>query len=281
MNTRLKLYYLLWKIWIELAFTLSKRFGSQQAFRLFTTPVRKDAWTKPEEFQSAETINLFVSNKKLVGYVWNRQAQHKILILHGFESRAYKFHMYIAPLLEKGYGIVAMDAAAHGDSQGTTILIYEYAKMIEELEQRFGVFYGCIAHSFAGIALCWHREQHVHPENKIVLIAPGTETSTAIDLFCSRLGLGEIEKKALINYIEQRGGHSIEYYSITRIVRKISNKIFWIHDEDDKITPLADAQPIISSPPNYVEMLITKGLGHNKIYRDKHTVGAVISFLDR
>lgn len=281
MTVQLRLTYAFWKARINLAFFISHQLGAKQAFQLFTTPLRKEAYPKPKEFDAARRFILEVGETKLVGYEWNPSSAKKILILHGFESRSFKFYMYVQPLLQLGYGIVAMDAKAHGESEGSTILINEYAEMIHVLEKKMGTFYACIAHSFGGIALCWYRELNIQPECRLILIAPGTETTTALDIFCSRLSLTQQEKTSLIRYLEQRGGKPLNYYSITRIAKKISNNIFWIHDQDDSITPIADVEPLISAPLNNVEIRITKGLGHNRIYREKSTVEAVISFLEK
>ena len=50
----------------------------------------------------------------------------KFLILHGFESSAFNFDRYIKPMIKLGYEVVAMDAPAHGKSEGKTINLLDY-----------------------------------------------------------------------------------------------------------------------------------------------------------
>ena len=66
--------------------------------------------------------------------------------------------MYIAPLLKIGWGITAMDAKAHGKSEGKQIILPDYVAMIETLEKQNGKFSGFLAHSFGGIAVSLHLE---------------------------------------------------------------------------------------------------------------------------
>ena len=56
-------------------------------------------------------------------------------------------------------------------------------------------------------------------------------------------------------------------------------KILWLHDEDDWVCPFEDAKPLIDSAPAHVEFMITKGLGHSKIYRDSNVVKRILEFI--
>ena len=112
-----------------------------------------------------------------------RRLEKKILIIHGFESRAYNFDRYIQPIINAGYGVYAMDAKAHGKSEGKTITVPEYTDMLKELEITVGKFNGYISHSFGGLAISLYQEKGENENARIVLIAPATETTSAIDLF--------------------------------------------------------------------------------------------------
>ena len=47
-------------------------------------------------------------------------------------------------------------------------------------------------------------------------------------------------------------------------------KILWVHDEDDDITPWDDALKVKERKFSQYRFVITKGLGHRKIYGDFH-----------
>lgn len=233
----------------------------------------------PPIFQEALEFDIKVDGLTIHGYRWNPNANKKILILHGFESRAYNFDRYVTPLLNKGYGVVAMDGKAHGKSEGKTTTAPEYAEMIRVLEEKLGKFDGYISHSFGGIALSLFQENQMNPEAKMVLISPATETQSAIDLFSSFMGLSSKIKQSMLDYIRQKSGHEISHYSINRIAPKLSNPILWIHDKEDDITPLADVKPLMEMSPKNITFMITEGLGHRRIYKDADVIKRVIDFI--
>ncbi len=279
MKNNQKLFIFLIKLKIYIISLISIHWAAMVAIKIFTTPYRKPKPFEPEIFKKAERFNIMVDGFKIQGYRWQKEAKKKILIVHGFESRAYNFDRYVAPLLKKGYGVFAMDAKAHGFSEGKTITLPEYKAMLCELEKQFGAFDGYISHSFGGIAICLFEEMHNHPNAKLVLIAPATETITAIKLFCAFLKLKDKLRLAIHDYIFKKSGFRVEDFSIKRITPLLSNSILWIHDEDDDITPLADVTPIIESTQKNIQFVITRGLGHRRIYKDSKVVQQVIDFL--
>jgi pimeloyl-ACP methyl ester carboxylesterase len=58
----------------------------------------------------------------------------------------------------------------------------------------------------------------------------------------------------------------------------IHSQVLWIHDQDDKVTPLKDIQPLIENKADNLEFVITKGLGHSRIYRDEEVIKKVVGF---
>jgi pimeloyl-ACP methyl ester carboxylesterase len=274
---KLTLFYL--KSSIKIASLISPQWGASVAFKIFCTPYRKPRNVAPPIFQQSVAFDVQVDGLTLHGYRWNQDAKKKILILHGFESRAYNFDRYVTPLLNKGYGVVAMDGKAHGNSEGKTTTAPEYAAMIRVLEEQLGKFDGYISHSFGGIALSLYQEEHNNPAAKMVLIAPATETLSAIDLFSHFFGLSSKIKASIHAYIKQKSGKDTSYYSINRIAPKLMNPILWIHDKDDDITPLSDVKPLRDLAPGNIEFMITEGLGHRKIYKDTAVMKRIIDFI--
>jgi pimeloyl-ACP methyl ester carboxylesterase len=279
MTTAQKLTIFSLKSSIKIASFFSSQWGASVAFNIFCTPYRKPRNVAPPIFNQAKTLGIQVDGLAIHGYQWNAESDKKILILHGFESRAYNFDRYVTSLLNKGYGVVAMDGKAHGNSEGKTTTAPEYAAMIRVLEEKLGKFYGFISHSFGGIALCLYQENHNNPAAKMVLIAPATETQSAIDLFSSFFGLNTSIKESIYAYIKKKSGNDISHYSINRIAPKLTNPILWIHDKDDDITPLSDVKPLLAISPSNIEFMITEGLGHRKIYKDTVVMKRIIDFI--
>jgi pimeloyl-ACP methyl ester carboxylesterase len=260
---------------------LSKRKTAEKAFELFCTPFSKKKYTAPPVFSSSELMEYTLNNKKIIGYCWNKGKAKKVLILHGFGSAAHKFHKYVHPLVQKGYEVIAFDAPAHGGSEGKMTNVLEYTQLIELANKENGPFNGFIAHSFGGIALSLAMEKMEHDENtKMVLIAPATETSTAINDAFKMLHLqDESVRKEFNNIIFERSGKPTSWFSIRRAMNNIKATVLWVHDEDDTITPLSDALMVKEDNHPNIQFIITKGLGHRNIYQSSKIKNEVFDFL--
>ncbi len=230
---------------------------------------------------SGEPLEFTVNNAIVKGFRLNHPRPHKVLILHGFSSSCKNFHRYASDLMARDYEVLAFDAPAHGISEGKQVNALDYSRMIMKAAELYGPFQSYMAHSFGGIAVSLALEELPHDENtSLVLIAPATETVTAIDDAFKMLGLRNQQlKTALKEEIFNISGHPAEWFSIRRAIKNIRAKVLWIHDEDDNITPLRDALKVKEDAPSNVQFMITKHLGHRKIYRDEAVKNAVVNFL--
>jgi pimeloyl-ACP methyl ester carboxylesterase len=266
---------------LNLMGVVSKKKAAKEALQIFSTPFRRVKKATPPIFEKSELIGFRLHNKKLTGYRWNHPSPKKFLILHGFESSAFNFERYINPMIKLGYEVVAMDAPAHGKSEGKTINLIDYIDTIEETEKRYGPFDAAMAHSFGGIAISMYLEKRKRKDKmKLVLIAPATETVTAIDSFFRFLQLNDGIRTEFNKLIHQKTGHWPSFFSIKRVAPHLSADILWIHDEDDDLTPLSDTEEIQKAQYPHIRFIITKGLGHRRIYRDNAIFKTIISYFD-
>jgi len=260
--------------------SISKRKAAEKAFELFCTPQIRNKKKLPKIFETAERLQLKVDGIIVRGWRFNHPAERKVLILHGYESSVTNFDRYIKPLVNKGYEVLAFDAPANGRSDGKQITLPLYSKMIKEIHKEFGPVQSYISHSFGGLAVSLALEEINHTdEYRLVLIAPASETRTAINTFFSFLRLSPDIREDFEKIIVQKGGVHSDWYSIARAIKNIKAKVLWVHDEDDDVTPLSDAMVVKEANYPNVEFVITKGLGHRRIYRDQNVVKAIVDFL--
>nr|WP_294904911.1 alpha/beta fold hydrolase [uncultured Lacibacter sp.] len=259
---------------------LSKRKAAEKAFELFCTPYVSNKKKAPAVFEKAEKLHLKVENYNLVGYRWNHPQPKKALILHGFSSTVKKFDHFVMPLVKKGYEVIAFDAPAHGDSSGKTINGFQYRDTIKAVYEKFGPVHSFIAHSFGGLALSLFMEEQEYQENKkLVLIAPATETDSAINSFATFLKVDDEVKEEMRKIIFEKSGRTADQISIFHAAKKMKAEVLWIHDEEDDVTPWTDAAKIqAENHPNF-QFMLTKGLGHRRIYRDNKVKKAIMEFL--
>lgn len=265
---------------LNLRGAISPDWAARRAFRLFTTPRTRARQPLPEIFKKAERISFIHQGNLIKGFLWNKGASKRLMVLHGYESSCRKFDHHIAKSIKLGYEVIAFDAPAHGDSEGRSVHALMYADMIRQAINQFGKVDTFICHSFGGIALSLYLETVEHNElTKVVFIAPATETTSAIDSFFQFLQLNESIRTAFDKRIKLISGQHPEHFSIKRAITNIKATILWIHDEDDKVTPIKDVQPIMQMNLSNVEFMITKDLGHNRIYRDNEVKRKLFSFI--
>ncbi|MBK7560647.1 MAG: alpha/beta fold hydrolase [Chitinophagaceae bacterium] len=264
----------------KLLAAISKKKAAEKAFELFCTPQRRNIKPLPKIFEEGESLHFRLDGHLVHGWRWNHPAERKVLILHGFESSVTNFERYARLLIKKGYEVLAFDAPAHGRSGGKRINAPLYKRTILEINKKYGPVQSYMAHSFGGLAVSLALEEISHtPDYRLVLIAPATETSSAVDIFFRFLQLDPALRSEFEKIILRTGGVSSDWYSIRRAMKHIRAKVLWIHDEGDEITPLSDVLKVKSENYPNIEFIITRGLGHRRIYRDNKVVNSIVEFL--
>jgi len=278
LTEKIGLFYL--KQSIRTLAIFSPAVAAAKAFRVFCTPLRHQEKQPSVLFDKAEKLQVEVDGMHLRGYRWNTGGSKKILILHGMHSSARNFERYVNPLVDKGMEVMAFDAPAHGYSDGNQVTVVQYREMIAKIYSSYGPIDGFLSHSFGGLAICLTFEiLPPIPETKLVLIAPATETVTAIDHYFSFLGLNGKVRELFDDIIFEKGGQRPDWYSVKRAIPKINAKILWFQDTKDDITPMTDMQAVMDADHPNIEFVITENWGHRRIYREQSVIDRSVEFL--
>lgn len=264
----------------KLLSAVSKKKAAEIAIDLFCTPQFRHRKPLPKNFIDAEKLHFIIHGETVQGYRWNKGGSKKVLIAHGFNSSVASFDRYVQPLINKGYEVLAFDAPAHGRSTGTKINAAIYKDMIMMINEQYGPIKSFMAHSFGSLGVSLALEDIPHDDSyRLVLIAPATESKAAIDFFFSFLKLNEAVRKEFEEMIYQVRQRPTSWYSVSRAIKNIHAKVGWYHDEDDDTTPWEDAKKVMEQNYPNINFVVTKGLGHRKIYRDNKISESIIDFL--
>lgn len=265
---------------LNLVALVSPKLAARQAFRLFCTPFRKPKKKVPSIFERGEALSFTLDGNLVRGHRWNHPQARKVLIVHGFESTARNFDRYITPLIRKGYEVLAFDAPAHGQSGGQQITLPLYVRTLQRIHAQYGPIDRFMAHSLGGLALVHFLERLPHSgAMRAALIAPATETTSAIDSFFRFLDLPASVRLAFDELIRELSGYPPSHYSIRRAMQQVQAQVLWFHDEQDELTPLQDALQVRDDQHPHLSFVVTQGLGHRAIYRDNKVVKSVVEFL--
>jgi len=259
--------------------------AAKKAFQLFCTPRRKSPKQLPPLYEKGEHLSFrlddhIIRGHRLLPHQASGTSLKKALIVHGFESSSRNFEQYARALLKKGYEVLAFDAPAHGRSGGRRITLPLYVDMIRAIYQQYGPIHAFMGHSLGALALALFLESIPHDDTtRVALIAPAVEATTAVDMFFQLLELPDEVRTAFESYEYNRYGLPFSWFSLRRALDNIKAGILWVQDEDDTITPLKDALPVKDEGRPNIRFVITRGLGHRKIYRDAMVIHQVVAFL--
>lgn len=281
LSQRLMLKY--YKAKIRTIGMVSPEKAAAEAFDLFCTPFKNKKTPKiPPVFTQSLLVSVEVNGITVRGFHWPSESANapKVLIVHGFSSYAYKFDQYVVGLRKEGFEVLAFDAPAHGISDGKRINALIYRDTILAIEAGFGPLDGIIAHSLGGLAASLAVEKMSNTQHrKLVLIAPATETRRAIDNFFDLIPAKPAVIDAFEQLIQQLAGQPISYFSVPRVVKTLNARILWVHDQTDTICTFKDVAPLLEQPIPSTEFFITKGLGHNQVYKEASTRDHILSFM--
>jgi len=273
---------------------------AQLCYQLFITPIHLPMERKYRDF--AKMACEFVEDKRSEAIHEDFPRHHvlhrftpkdnpdktkKILITHGWLSRAAYMVRLIKMLHRQGYDVYALDFPAHGESKGMQLPWTDAVAVIRQTLNQHGPFYGAIGHSFGGsmllntlnIAGQLNDWQLNHTLARVVLIAAPTQMRSPVNTIARRLKLSGDGYIQLCQHIRQQAIIDTQYIRLNRFTLQdphipflcihgekdetISSKeslIFCNKYKDAKLSLLTDADHVSVLMDERVEQLIEEFL---------------------
>lgn len=259
--------------------SLSTALATKFALKLFHTPVKfKTPEVEKKMARNAKKEILFIPaiKKEIMVYSYG-SSKRKILLIHGWSGRGTQLFGIAEKMIENGFMTISFDAPAHGESSGKTTMMTEVIATVKCLEQKYGPFEIGIGHSFGGMTILNSLKQGVSFK-KAVIIGSGDMLSDIIKLFIVKLELKPKFVDIIMRYYSNKFGIHIDTFSSSVAAKVITIPTLVIHDSDDKEVPVSCAYNIRQNL-KYGDLLITKGLGHTRILKDKGTINKIHKYI--
>lgn len=182
---------------------------AQLCYQLFITPIHLPIEKKYRLF--AKMACEFIETKRTEVIYQDEPRHHvlhhfkqtknpkakKVLITHGWESRAAYMVRLIKALHQQGYDVYALDFPAHGEAKGLQLPWTDATAIIRQTLNQHGPFYAAIGHSFGGSMLLnslnlagqlesWHLND---PLERAVLIASPVQMRSPVNSLARRFKL--------------------------------------------------------------------------------------------
>ena len=254
---------------------LPPRVAGRIAFELWRRPFKRGRLRESErKVHGAAKVEAVDG---IVTYVWG-DGRRPVLLVHGWRSRASRFHGFIERLLELGYSPVSYDAPGHGDTPGRAGTILDHQRIIEALHQRYGRFEGVIAHSM-GVPFALYAMRRGVTAGRMVGISGFAEFDYLVDAFCRALGLGPKINAALRQSIERGLFEGNDRIWTEYSVSAGEVDLLVIHNDEDDVVDPTQAPVLLASYGPRAHFLQTNGLGHRRIMVDPEVITEAVAFL--
>lgn len=202
-----------------------------------------------------------------------------VLLVHGWAGRAGQFRAMVDPLADAGFRVVIMDLPAHGRSTGRVTSAPEVARAIQQVLSYEHDVAGVISHSLGGMAAAHAIAQGARVP-RLVMINTPSDPQGILYSFLQVLPLPASVVKRMIERVEARGGAAFDGLDVTRHVDALPEATLLIHDRDDRHVPVASTTRIVGVEGRFPVML-TEGLGHNRILADDTVVSRCVAWMRR
>ncbi len=244
---------------------------------LFCRPYEGKKFTAKEQsfLEKAEWHIVELDNKKIQCYTWGNGAK-KILLAHGFNSNSARWRILCRLMESPEYQVIALDVPAHGNSDWSRVNGLLYARVIEQVMNRFKPHY-VIGHSFAGMALGYYFSKlNPLPIEKIILLGVPNDLLDITQVFFNRLQLNQKVRRAYFKAFKDKFNYSTDYFRLDELFKEVRIPSLIIHDEQDEIASFDGAKLLHQSWGNST-FVSTKNLGHS--LQGRSVYKAILDFI--
>ena len=257
---------------------LAPRQAGKRARRLFLTPPQH-RFKKSElaALEEASLITVPMPTGRLVGWRWGRAQDPVVVLVHGWGGRAAQMRSYVAPLLARGYSVVAFDAPGHGMTGGHESSLVHMAAALDALLRQIGPAEAVIGHSLGG-AVAGYVLSRGLPVGKAVLLAPPASLTEYSYRFARMLRLPEGVRALMQAQIERRFGIRWSDFEVEATAPQLTQPALIVHDIDDRDSPFRDGERYARHWPG-ARLVATHGLGHRGALYDSAVIHEVTGFI--
>jgi pimeloyl-ACP methyl ester carboxylesterase len=281
---------------VKIGSAIAPRMTGNAAFRLFCTPPKAgNIDEKQRKLAARAEARMAVSEQSRVPFEGGEvqiylfrtvavESRGTILLVHGWTGQAAFMSAFVEPLNTAGFDVLALDLPAHGKSSGKHLHIPLGVAALHAVRERFGPWYGIVAHSFGGAVATSFVAGAVEgfPAiwlHRMVLIATPSSMPALFRWFGEAVGLSERGHGYFNDNVLRLAGRKLDTFEGDDLLRAAKVKTLLVHAPDDKEVPFADAERL-QKAGSFMQLQALPGLGHRRILYASATVAAVIAFME-
>lgn len=198
-----------------------------------------------------------------------------VLLMHGWEGRPTQFAALIRGLVAAGYGVVALDAPAHGRSPGQEANVVLFARALLEAASELPPLQAVIGHSMGGASALLATQMGLRSAALVSIAAP-SRILTMLRGFARHMGLPPLARSHFIRLVEEKAGMPAAQLDVQRYQLELPGLI--VHAEDDPLVPVGEAE-LIHRAWFDSQLLCLPAGGHQRLLGDPRLLQAVLALL--
>jgi alpha-beta hydrolase superfamily lysophospholipase len=219
-------------------------------------------------------------------FAQNNPQAKKILIAHGWMSRAAYMSRLIRALHRQGFDVYALDFPAHGESSGLQLTWLDAVSILKSTMDRLGPFYAVIGHSFGGSMILnslnlssqhpkWHIE---HEPERVILLASPTRMRTPVSRIARQLGITPKGYQWLRHIFQRDAEVDLKRLDFHKYIRRATIPFLCVHGlEDTAIHP--DDSIVFCKCYPHATLNLLAGANHVSLLVDERVEQSVCEFL--
>lgn len=198
-----------------------------------------------------------------------------VLLMHGWEGRPTQFALLIRGLVDAGYGVVALDAPAHGRSPGREANVVLFARALLEAASELPPLQAVIGHSMGGASALLAIQMGLRTDALVSIAAP-SRILGVLRGFAHFMGLPAAARAHFVRQVETHAGIPAAHLDVQRYQLNVPGLV--VHAEDDAMVPVSEAELIHKAWFDSQLLRLPAG-GHQRLLGDPVIVRAVLDLL--
>lgn len=201
----------------------------------------------------------------------------RVLLVHGWESRASHWHAWVQPLLAGGFQVSALDNPAHGHASGDTTDVLQWGRAVRSAGIQLGELHAVISHSM-GSAASLHAFAHGLQVKTSVHLAGPSSLTRVLRYAGHAKGLDTTELDALMTAFTQRIGQPLSAMDLAALAPSLQHPALILHDPEDAEMPAIESRKLAAAWP-MARLIEPANVGHRRILRDPQVIGQSVASL--
>ena len=273
-------WYFVWvKRLFKVAEILFPPLANYWAWKFFTTPLQYPYPEAEKPYYHAATKKyVSYNNLKCAIYYWGDKDKPKVIVMHGWSSRATQFKNIIDCLTEAGFQVIGIDAPAHGKSEGKETDLFGFAGILKMVCAQEKEVHAIVGHSLGGVAAAINVKNGLFVNRLVIMGSPAIATDI-LNNFIDRINAFPARAAYLRKIMKKRYKLDFEQATAAEIVKNFPEiETLLIYDTHDHEAPVRHGELLHKQIPTSTLLTTTK-LGHTRMLKDAKVSQAILDFL--